>query len=93
MTGASPSLRSLMEQNGDRDKPIWATEWGAKVGPVDEATQAAMVRDAYRLFGSYDWAGPMFLYTYRDHDSFGLVRGDGSRRPSWYAYREAAAGP
>ena len=92
MTGASPSLRSIMEENGDGDKQIWATEWGAKIGSVDEETQAAMVSEAYSLFGSYEWAGPMFLYTYRDSDSFGLVRGDGSRRPSWYAYQEAAAG-
>jgi hypothetical protein len=92
MTGASPSLRSIMEDNGDGEKQIWATEWGAKIGSVDEETQAAMVTEAYALFGSYEWAGPMFFYTYRDHDSFGLVRGDWSRRPAWYAYQEAAAG-
>jgi polysaccharide biosynthesis protein PslG len=93
MVGAFPSLRSLMDENGDGDKQIWATEWGARIGAVDEDTQAGMLSAAYALFGSYSWAGPLFVYTYRDTESFGLVRGDRSPRPAWYAYQEAAAGP
>lgn len=93
MYGTSPSLRSIMEDWGDGDKPIWATEWGARIGPVDEDTQADMLSRAYGLFGSYSWAGPLFTYTYRDYDSFGLVRSDWSPRPAWYAYQAAAQSP
>jgi len=90
MVGTSPSLRSIMVENGDADKAIWATEWGVKVGSVDERTQADMLTRAYSLFGSYSWAGPMFTYTYRDRDSFGLVRSDWSPRPAWAAFQAAA---
>jgi len=93
MYGTSPSLRSIMEEAGDGDKPIWATEWGARIGSVDEDAQAAMLARAYELFGSYSWAGPLFTYTYRDADSFGLVRSDWSVRPAWYAYYAAAFAP
>jgi hypothetical protein len=90
MVGASPSLRSIMAEHGDAAKQLWATEWGAKIGSVSEEGQASALRRAYGLFGSYKWSGPLFAYSYRDVDSFGLVRGDWSRRPAWYAYRAAA---
>lgn len=92
MIGATPSLRSIMEDSGDGGKPVWATEWGARIGSVDEETQAAMLTQAYGLFGSYPWAGPLFVYTYRNADSFGLLRSDYSPRPAWFAYRDAALG-
>jgi polysaccharide biosynthesis protein PslG len=90
MAATSPSLRSIMAEHGDGRKQIWATEWGAKVGSVDEEAQARALARAYALFRSYSWAGPLFVYSYRDEDSFGLVRGDWSRRPAWYAFRSAA---
>jgi polysaccharide biosynthesis protein PslG len=91
MAGATPSLRSIMAQHGDGGKSIWATEWGAKIGSVNEEAQASALTRASSLFGSYSWAGPLFVYAYRDHDSFGLVRNDWSRRPAWYAFQSATA--
>ena len=85
-------MRSIMAEHGDAGKQLWATEWGAKIGSVDEQGQASALARAYELFGSYSWAGPLFAYSYRDDDSFGLVREDWSRRPAWYAYRAAATG-
>jgi polysaccharide biosynthesis protein PslG len=93
MARGSPSLRTIMARHGDRDKQLWGTEWGAKIGTVSEEAQASALRQALALFRSYSWAGPLFVYAYRDHDSFGLVRRDWSRRPAWHAYQEAAAGP
>src|SRR5207248_98801 len=61
MFGTSPSLRSVMVANGDGDKKIWGTEWGAPTnGPagsgfVSESTQAAQVTEAYTLWKSYTW--------------------------------------
>src|SRR5262249_35016201 len=71
MDGAEASLRRVMTANGDADKQIWATEFGAPTnGPsgsfVGEKLQAEMVTRAYRLFGSYKWAGPLFWYAARD---------------------------
>ena len=104
MTGAKTSLRSVMADNGDAGKQIWATEYGAPTnGPsgsfVSEQTQAAMLERAYKLFDSYSWAGPMFWYAPRDEgtntgrrdDFYGLVRNDFSAKPALAAYRAIAA--
>jgi hypothetical protein len=104
MYGTSPSLRSLMVANGDGDKKIWATEFGAPTnGPrgtyVSVRKQAAMVKRAYRLFARYGWGGPLFLYQGRDlgndrstdQDFFGFLKPDFKPKPAYAAYREVAA--
>jgi polysaccharide biosynthesis protein PslG len=103
MYGTSPSLRSVMEANGDGDKKIWGTEFGAPTnGPagsyVDEATQALMITTAYQLWTTYSWAGPLFTYTSRDYGTststrenfFGLLHNDFTAKPSYAAYQAAA---
>jgi hypothetical protein len=90
-----PSLRSVMVDHGDGSKQIWATEEGAPTSDtgVTDAQQAATITQAYTIFRSEPWAGPLFVYTYRDSgddDLFGLLRDDGSRKPSWGAFRAAA---
>ena len=102
MSQTSPSLRSVMTDNGDQNKKIWATEFGAPTNgttpPITENQQAQMVTEAYNLIGTYAWAGPLFWYTYRDpgndpsdrEDWFGLVRLDYSRKPSYNAYQLAS---
>lgn len=109
MQDTSPSLRSVMTANGDGNKQIWATEFGAPTGgdnregspPVSESQQAQMLTDAYTLFNSYTWAGPLFWYTYRapcneytdptDPECyFGLVNSNYSPKPAYYTYRTLA---
>jgi polysaccharide biosynthesis protein PslG len=103
MYGTSPSLRSVMVDNGDGAKRIWATEFGAPTnGPsgshVTEAEQADMIARAYRRWSDYGWGGPLFAYSGRDlgtststrENFFGLVRRDFTRKPSFGAYRTAA---
>ena len=66
---------------------------------LGEDRQAAMVTEAYDLWQSYPWAGPLFWYSYQDlntgtlsiENNFGLLRSDGSRKPAHEAYRAAAA--
>jgi hypothetical protein len=104
MYGTSPSLRSVMTDNGDSAKKIWATEFGAPTnGPsgsyVSEATQASMLTKAYQLYRSYDWAGPLFFYQGRDagtttdtrENFFGLTRYDSTTKPAYTAYQQATA--
>ena len=104
MVGAKHSLRTVMADNGDAGKQIWATEFGAPTsGPagsfVSEQTQAAMLDRAYKLFDSYAWAGPLFWYAPRDEgtnasrrdDFYGLVRNDFSPKPALTAFRAIAA--
>ena len=57
-----------------------------------------MLTRAYQLYGSYDWAGPLFFYQGRDlgtttatsENFFGFLRSDFSAKPSYAAYQQAA---
>jgi polysaccharide biosynthesis protein PslG len=103
VANTSPSLRSIMVAHGDGDKQIWGTEFGGTTnGPagsfVAETTQAEIVAEGYKAWLQYGaWAGPLFVYCYRDPDSttdtrenfFGLVRFDFSPKPALIAYESA----
>lgn len=103
MYGTSTSFRSLMADNGDSDKQIWATEFGAATdGPsgsyVDEQAQASMLTRAFDLWKSYSWAGPLFWYSQRDlgtaattrENFYGVLRYDFSPKPAYAAYAAAS---
>jgi len=110
MASTTPSLRSIMIANGDADKTIWLTEYGAPTdGPgvlessatdttfagspdhVTEALQATMLAQAIGAVQQYPWAGPMFIYGYKDYGTdpstvenfFGIVRNDESTKPAY----------
>lgn len=65
---------------------------------VDEPLQNAILADAIEQYKSADWAGPFFVYTYKDpgtnpdsnENFFGLVRFDGSLKPSYHTFKAAA---
>ncbi len=80
--------------------------FGQQSNPLAEIHQAEMAADAIAEFYRYEWAGPFFWYEYQDsrtyspqakHDDFfGVIRGDGSRKPVYSALVEGAktaAGP
>jgi hypothetical protein len=105
MFSTSTSLRSIMSQNGDGNKKIWVTEYGAPTAGVNawgttvsEDRQAAMVTQSLALAASYTWTGPMFWYNYKDFcgpgssDSecyYGMVRSDGTPKPAFSAFQSA----
>ncbi len=104
MYGTTPSLRSLMTDHGDGAKKIWATEFGAPTGGpsgsfVSRGQQAALVLLAYKLFATYPWAGPLFVYQGRDlgtntstnQNFFGLETHDFELKPSYRAYLAASS--
>jgi hypothetical protein len=100
MGSSDPSLRSVMTAHGDSAKKISVTEYGAPTnGAVSDAVQANMITQAFQLLGSAPWAGPLFVYSYKDlgtdtstdDDFFGLVRFDGSVKPAWGAFQQAAS--
>ena len=82
------AARQTMVDNGDGDKQIWVTEFGAPTGGrngVSQEQQAAIMHDAYRLWAGYSWAGPLCWFDYRDKGTdtsdqgnfFGLYTNDG----------------
>ena len=79
----------------------WATDGPARSPQVVTASQQArLLRGAYRLFAANrrDWNLTQAVwYSWRDHDeqcqwchSTGLLRRNGERKPSWFAYRDVA---
>jgi polysaccharide biosynthesis protein PslG len=103
MYATSPSARSIMEANGDGKKKIWATEWGAPTGSssqsMSETAQAELVRAGLTRLEAWSWAGPSFLYYFRDkgtnlsdrEQNFGLVHYDWSPKPAYAAFRSVAS--
>lgn len=83
-----PQLHALAQRNGDADKKIWITEFGAPTGTAAEAMserdQATSLLEARGLAESWDWAGPLVFYELRDsgtdpaelEDNFGVLRAD-----------------
>lgn len=67
---------------------------------VDEALQASMYSDAISLWRSDSWAGPLFLYSYKDigtsastnENFFGLLRNDGSQKPAYSTIKQLLSG-
>jgi polysaccharide biosynthesis protein PslG len=98
------TVRQTMVANGDANKQIWVTEYGAPTnGPsssryVTETVQAQMVTTAYQLFNTYSWAGPLCWFQYQDQgtdptiqdDWFGLYRYDGTAKPAATTYTTIA---
>ena len=104
MYGPTVSVRSLMAAHGDSAKTIWATEMGAHTdalaeGALTEQEQATTITTAMRLWAGYTWAGPMFMYQYRDRGTdaadrenfFGMTRYDGSAKPALAAFVQTVA--
>jgi hypothetical protein len=104
MSETKPSARSVMAAYRDSRKQIWATEMGAPTGTssqsVSEAAQAQLIVAMYAKLKSWSWAGPAFVYNFRDkgtnlsdrEQNFGIVRRDWSPKPSFAAFKAAAAG-
>jgi hypothetical protein len=95
-------LVSIMSAHGDGGKKLWATEFGQTTGgdgSISEADQAALVTTAIPLWSAKPWAGPLIWYSLRDSGTsltdreqhFGLLRNDGSPKPSYYALQSLLA--
>ena len=68
---------------------------------VNEHRQATMLISALDAVRAMPWVGPVFLYNYRDapdapndrESYFGVIRSDGSAKPSWDAVRKRLNNP
>jgi hypothetical protein len=103
--GQMITAHAVMAQNGDGDKKIWVTEFGAPTnGPnvprdhVTENVQATTFTEAASQLKAFTWSGPLFWYGYQDagtntansENFYGLVRADGSHKPAYGAFAAAA---
>lgn len=74
-TALVPTIRATMNANGDNNKPIWATEYGAPTGGTNSVTQTVqrdMMAAGRTLFRNRE-AGPIFIYSMRDRQDVGAT--------------------
>jgi hypothetical protein len=105
--GELPKVRQAMTANGDGKKKIWATEFGSPTngvtgdGHVTEAQQSAIMVDGMQQWAAFSYAGPFFVYEFRDYgtdastksDWFGLVSNSFKhKKPAFFAYQYEATG-
>jgi polysaccharide biosynthesis protein PslG len=102
MAKTTPSALELLRAHGDGAKKIWATEFGFPTGrtsrDVTEAKQAQLLKSSLNDLVGRSWAGPAFVYSYRDsgtnrrnvEQNFGVVRYDYSPKPAYRALQRVA---
>jgi hypothetical protein len=96
---AMVNMRAIMVSNGDSAKGIWATECGAPTNQVTETFQATTATQAVAVGKTYPWLRQLLWYSVQDlgTDSaqdylwYGLIRYDGSNKPSRAAWLAAIA--
>ena len=69
-------MRQLMIANGDDAKKIWATEYGQPASKGGAATENEFIADMLLKWQELPYAGPMFIYTTRDRNTFGFTAAD-----------------
>ncbi len=81
-----PGTRATMENYASVKHPSY----------VSEELQAHHLVEAFTMAEEYEWAGPLFWYSYKDlgtssdtiENFFGLLRFDGSKKPAYTALRD-----
>ncbi|MBJ7339062.1 cellulase family glycosylhydrolase [Mycolicibacterium sp.] len=72
------ALHDVMSANGDGDKKIWMTEFGAPTCDCADGVspwgQAEQIFEVLRAAAALDYSGPAFIYSIRDTDT--ANRGD-----------------
>jgi polysaccharide biosynthesis protein PslG len=95
MAETSPSVRSIMISNGDSNKPIWITEFGAPSNGGSGAlalSQRTQLSQALAYVKKTNWIGGIYLYTWQDGSprlkgdgDFGLLTYNGLPKPAFFA--------
>ena len=94
-----PLIHDAMVAQGDGEKKIWLTEYGAPTGTdptaVTEDAQGTYAEEAYKAVEAWSWAGPLFWYAARDagtdlanrEHNFGLLHRDFSPKPAYDVFK------
>jgi hypothetical protein len=100
MSQTSPSLRSIMAENGDSAKKIWITEYGAPTSgtsSVGESGQSTDLVQAIAQVKALRWIGSFYIYTWIDDpttasEGFGLLNRDNTEKSAYTAVADALLG-
>ena len=85
------NVKSVIERNGGRGKPVWLTECGWTVRDKGEQGQADRYLRLLDGLARRPWIQKVFFYEIADDpsisDDWGILRPDLSRKPAFEAYR------
>src|SRR4029453_5104003 len=97
----TPSVKEVRGEANWQDKPVWLDETGwasKKIGEAKQATNlAGLLEDWASGQPERAWLRKIFIYELRDGapeidpNGFGLLRANGSTKPSYDAYRDFIA--
>jgi hypothetical protein len=98
-----PLIHAVMSENGDDDKKVWITEYGAPTGTSEQAVsperQAELIANGIARARRLPWVATVLVYSLRDtgtdasdrEQNFGVLRDDGSPKPAWDTVRREFA--
>lgn len=95
----NPTVEEVLK-NAGWTGPVWLTETGWETDEVGDAKQAeylaGLLREWFTGRSGRTWIDKIFVYEMDDADTpekptWGLVRLNGTPKPSWYAYRDFIA--
>lgn len=69
MDQTNPSIRSIMESNGDSDVPVWITEYGAPSSGeygIGSKAQSIELNQAISYVKRVTWIDAFYIYTWQD---------------------------
>lgn len=97
MSQTSPSLKSIMDENGDSEKKIWITEYGAPTVGADSVGETEQKTDLVQALAQVkdlSWVGSFYIYTWADmpttaSNGFGLLASDNTQKPAYSAVADA----
>jgi Cellulase (glycosyl hydrolase family 5) len=88
------NVRGVLDAHGDRAKPIWSSENGARPESYTMERRAEVIRN--QILAVKNQSFPVAAsthYTLQDDDlpGFGLLDASNARQPTWYAFRDAVS--
>jgi hypothetical protein len=92
-----PSVKQIIQEAGQGDKPFWITETGWNTRQFSEPTQALRYLDMLQTRARKDYPQKVFFYEIIDDPTpnvapFGILRSNGEAKPAYNVYRDYIAG-
>lgn len=94
-----PQIYRIVKNNGDRGKPLWFTEYGARTGNTSNSVtfkrHRKLMVEAYRETKKLPYVQALFFYSLRDaspnrgepEDNFGLLKHSGKPKMAYRALK------
>jgi hypothetical protein len=92
-----PSVKQIIQEAGQDNKPFWITETGWDTGKFSETMQSLRYLDMLQTRARKDYPQKVFFYMIIDGpntntEQFGILRSNGEAKPAYNVYKDFIAG-